>query len=184
MIPTEKQAKALWEKYLVPQYKRRHMTLVARVARFFADRLMINNPQLIINNELLRAAALTHDIDKNIPRAPGERHPDTAVRILRDEGMEEVAALVATHPLHAILDPTLAPSTWEEKLLFLADKMVKQEILTVDKRFELWRNEGLPAEAQTLINESYPKVKELEREVLDIIGITPAEVSNIAAVAK
>lgn len=184
MIPTEKQAKALWEKYLVPQYKRRHMTLVAKVAKFFATQCKMQNSKFKINEELLTAAALLHDIDKNILYRPGEQHPDAGVRILRDEGMEEVAALVATHPLHAILDPTLTPTTWEEKLLFLADKMVKQEILTVDKRFELWRNEGLPAEAQTLLQKSYPKVKELEREVLDIIGITPDEVSNIAAVAK
>ncbi|MBI5619911.1 hypothetical protein HY950_03045, partial [Candidatus Gottesmanbacteria bacterium] len=81
------------------------------------------------------------------------------------EGMEEVAALVKAHPLHAILDPLTAPKTWEEKILFLADKMVKYKIIGVDGRFALWNAEHLPAGQQAILDASYPKVKELEKEI-------------------
>jgi len=87
----------------------------------------------------------------------GEQHPDTAVRVLREEEMSEVAEVVRRHPLHAIVDPTIAPRTPEEKILYLADKMVKFEILTVDKRFQLWRDEQLPREAVEMLDACYRK---------------------------
>lgn len=180
MIPTEEQAKQIWGKYGLPEGKRGHVTLVTRVARFLANKLTVNNSQLTINTNLLNAAALLHDIDKNIPRLPGEEHPDTAVRILKKEGMEEVANLVKTHPLHAILDSVIAPKTWEEKLLYLADKMVKYEIITVDERFKLWNDEHLPADAQALFDRAYPKVKALENEIFEKIHIAPSEVAQLA----
>ena len=109
MIPSEEEAKKLWDKYKLPKEKRIHVALVAKVAMEFAKKIPVNR-------KLLLAAALLHDIDKAAMKLPGERHPDTAVRILLEEGMDEVAALVRTHPLHAILDPRIAPSTIEEKL--------------------------------------------------------------------
>ena len=123
-----------------------------------------------IDQLLLQAAALLHDIDNNIPKLSGEKHPDTAVRILREEGMEEVAAIVATHSLHAILDPVNGPKTIEQKILYLADKMVKYEVIGVDARFKLWSKEHLPPDAQAVLDAAYPKVKALEKEILAKIG--------------
>lgn len=180
MISTEEQAKKLWEKYSLPENKRRHVTLVAKVAKFLARQCKVKSVKCKVDEKLLNAAALLHDIDKAAQIRPGERHPDAAVRILKEEGMEEAAALVATHPLHAILDPTIAPKSWEEKLLYLADKMVKYEIITVDERFKLWNDEHMPSDAQAMLDHSYPKVKELEREIFQLIGMDPADVAKLA----
>ncbi|MDO8451627.1 MAG: HD domain-containing protein [bacterium] len=173
MIPTEPQSKTLWEKYALPKQKRIHVSLVANVAIFLADQLTVHCKPFAVNRELLRAGALLHDIDKNVPRLPGEIHPDTAVRILREEGMHEVADLVKTHPLHAILDPDIRPKTWEQRLLYLADKMVKYEVITVDMRFALWRHEDLPKHAREILDRSYPLVKNLEQEIFGLLGIKP-----------
>jgi predicted hydrolase (HD superfamily) len=179
MIPSNDQITALWDKYRLSKEKRLHVILVDRVALFFAKNIQ-EKTLLAIDEKLLHAAALLHDIDKAVPPIRGEIHPDTAVRILKSEGMGEVAGLVRKHPLHAICDPTIAPATWEEKLLFLADKMVKYEILTVDKRFDLWRAEDLPAEGKQLLVRSYPLVKKLEKEILGLIGIQPDDVARLA----
>ena len=176
MIPTDKQIQDLWRKYRFPVEKQTHVVLVEKVALFFA-RSIVKKIHVPINEELLHAAALVHDIDKNAPKLPGEHHPDAGVRILNDAGMKEVARLVAKHPLHSILDPVIAPSSWEEKLLFLADKMVKYEIITVDKRFDLWRAEDLSPDARKILNECYPKVKKLEEEILTLINVLPADVA-------
>lgn len=180
MIPSASRAKDLWEKYQFPPEKRRHAELVSRVAGFIAEKLKKKDETLPINEELLRAGALLHDIDKNAPKLAGERHPETAVRILKEEGMAEVARLVATHPLHAILDPAIAPRTWEEKILFLSDKMVKHEIITVDERVALWKKEDLPQEAYDLLERTYPKVKELEQEIFSLVGVEPEDVKKLA----
>lgn len=181
MIPTEDQAKQLWDKYELPEGKRRHVGLVAKVAKYLATKLKAQNSKLKINEKLLIAAALLHDIDKNVPKLLGEQHPDAVVRILREEGMGEVAELVKTHPLHAILDPRISPKTWEEKLLFLADKMVKYEIMTVDKRFKLWNDEHLPSSGQTVLDRAYPKVKELEGKIFGMVRISPKNLAQLAS---
>jgi putative nucleotidyltransferase with HDIG domain len=180
MIPTEEQIKALWEKYHLPEEKRIHVTLVARVADVLAQKCQASSVRCQVNISLLRAAALLHDIDKNAEKMPGEQHPDACVRILKEEGMEEVAMIVKTHPLHAILDPDITPTTWEEKILFLADKMVKYEIIGVDKRFALWKDEHLPPQAQEILDRSYPKVKALEKELFDLTNIDPMAVVKLA----
>ncbi len=177
MIPNEAGAKALWDKYNLPDQKRLHVTLVAKVAMFLAEQ-MNKATKSQINIELLKAAALLHDIDKNVPKLPGEQHPDAAVRVLREEGMDEVANIVKTHPLHAIFDPAIAPATWEEKLLFLADKMVKHEVVGVDRRFALWNAEQLPQKAQDILDRARPKVKELEREISNNIGTPIRELAH------
>jgi putative nucleotidyltransferase with HDIG domain len=180
MIPQEHKAKELWEKYSVPESKQKHLFLVAQVARFLAERLLQNNPELKVDIPLLVAAALLHDIDKGVEKLPGEQHPDAAVRVLTEEGMEEVANLIKNHPLHCINTPATAPKTWEEKILFLSDKMVKYEIITVDKRFDLWRNETIPEEGRAQLERAYPKVKELEKELFSKSGLTSQNLTEFA----
>lgn len=180
MIPTAAQAKVLWDVYSLPEAKRNHCMLVARVAVWFARSLSAKLSPLEINTGLLEAAALLHDIDKNIPRLPGEHHPDTAVRVLYQQGFGEVADLVRTHPIHAILDLNISPKTWEEKILYLSDKMVKHSIITVDERFALWRAENLPPDAVAELDVAYKAVKALENELCSFVGVSPSDVAKLA----
>lgn len=178
MIPSRAQCLLLFDRFNLPSQKRIHVETVTELALFFAHKLTINNSQLTINKNLVQAAALLHDIDKNIPRKEGERHPDTAVRILKDLGFNEVAEVVRRHPLHAILDPQLTPTTWEEKIVYLADKMTKYEVIGVDHRFKLWYKEGLPPDAVAELEAALPKVKALEQELFAVAGITFTDVQK------
>ncbi len=179
MIPDKQRIYELWDTYMLSDVKRHHSQLVSNVALFLAKQIS-ETLNVSINTTLLYAGAMLHDIDKNIPRVAGEHHPATGVRILTELGFGEVADLIKTHSLPAILDQTIAPKTWEEKLLFLSDKMVKHDIITVDERFALWRNEALPVEALKELDMTYPYVKALEKEVFDVIGILPIDVARFA----
>lgn len=179
MIPTRDQIQALWKTHALPPYKQNHCTLVSRVAVWFAGMLLQENAAEFIDIPLLEAASLLHDIDKMAQKLPNEHHPDAGVRILTDAGFSEVANIVRTHPLHAILDQNISPRTWEERLLYLSDKMTKHAIITVDERFALWRQESLPADAVRVLNESYPKVKELEKEICGRIHVRPEDVAAL-----
>ncbi len=178
MIPTVAQAKALWQTYHLPITKQHHSLLVALVSRTFAVYLE-RYTDIRIQKDLLFVGALLHDIDKKMPNLPGETHPDVVVRVLSDLGYKEVAVLVKTHPLHAILDEQIAPKEWEEKLLFLADKMTKYDVITVDERFRLWNDEYLPIKDQRILDAAYPKVKRLEQEVFHLAHLTSEEVIKI-----
>lgn len=169
----------LWNTYNLPEYKRNHSRLVAMVSVWFAKRLMERMPKISINIALLEPSALLHDIDKVIPRENDEHHPDTGVRILKKEGLSDIADLVRTHPLHAILDQNIAPKTLEERILYLSDKMVKQDIITVDERFSLWRAKNLPKSALLVLDQAYPKVKALEWEICEQIGVHPKDVARL-----
>lgn len=179
MVPTYAEVMTLWKKFDLPPKKQKHCLLVAKLALFFASKMQEKN-QIIVRRDVLLAAALLHDIDNNISHEEGETHPDTAVRVLRECGMNEVANIVKTHPLHSILDNSIAPKSWEEKILFLADKMVKNDIMTVEERFSLWRQEQLPPKEQELLLRAFPKVKELEHSLCTAIGLTPTEVIQFA----
>lgn len=168
--------KDLWDRYDLPEYKRTHCLLVARVAEFLADRITKHDLRVKVDKKILLAAALLHDIDKNIPKLPGEKHPDAGVRVLKEEGMDNVAGLVASHPLHLIINPETAPKTWEEKILFLSDKMVKTAVISVDERFKLWRSEDMDQSARDILALSYPRVKDLEAEIRSA-GIDPVQLA-------
>jgi hypothetical protein len=114
---------------------------------------------------------MLHDIDKNVPKHGGETHPDAAVRILRENGMEEVGHIVSKHPLHAILDPSLCPRTLEEKIIFCADKMVKDDVIGVEARFDLWKKESLPEEQQAIVSDALPLTKSLLHELEQLSGV-------------
>lgn len=178
MIPTDDEIVVLWEKYHLPDNKKIHSGLVARTAMALATRLSQTRPDITICMTLLHAAALLHDIDKNIPKHPGEKHPDAGVRALTEEGLTEVAELISKHPLHRILEAPSPLDSWEAKLLFLADKMVKYDILTVDKRFDLWRAESMNEDAVAVLTSTYSKVKELEKEIFGLADLTPEEFSD------
>ena len=62
----------------------------------------------------------------------------------------------------------------------LLRELIDAEILTVDKRFDLWRAEDLPADARKILEECYPKVKQLEKEILTLIDVSPADVAFLA----
>lgn len=179
MIPDEQTIFDLWDEYDLPLSKRNHSRLVVQVALFFAKRVS-DTISVSIDTALLYAGAMLHDLDKNIKKSKDEHHPDTGARVLCEKGFGEVADLIKTHSLPSILDQTTAPKTWEEKLLFLSDKMVKHDIITVDERFRLWRKENLPQDAIIELDAAYPLVKVLEKEVFDIIGISAKDVANLA----
>jgi putative nucleotidyltransferase with HDIG domain len=169
MIPTRAVCRALFDKYQLPSQKRIHVEEVTKLALFLGGKLIEKG--ITVNLPLLEAAGLLHDIDKNIPPKMGERHPETAVRILTELGFTEVAQVVARHSLHHILNPVTAPQTWEEKILYLADKMTKYEVVGVAARFKLWYRENLPQAAVAELDASYPLVRQLEHELFQAAGI-------------
>jgi len=176
-VPSQNKCFELLKKYNFPEEKLRHVKLVSDVAKFLGVKIKKKKPDLKINVSLLVAAGLLHDIDKNIPRLTGERHPFTGVRILKEEGYFEVAEVVSKHSLEVFLEGENSPKTWEEKILVLSDKMVKNEIITVDERYRLWREENIP-EQNAVLDATYPYLKNLEKEIFDIIKMRPEDVKG------
>lgn len=174
MVPSKQQCLLLFDRFELPSQKRIHVEEVARLSMFLADKLITKG--IKIDKPLLEAACLLHDIDKNITRKIGEVHPQTAARVLNEFGFGEVARLVEYHSVHFILDPKTSPKTWEEKILFLADKMTKYEVIGLEHRFKLWYRENLPKESVDMLKNTYPKVLALQKEIFDLLEINEGSV--------
>jgi putative nucleotidyltransferase with HDIG domain len=183
MIPDEKTAKMLWDTYDLPHYKRIHCAMVAKVAQILAQKIqfqsLIHHSTMHINEQLLYAASLLHDIDKNVEKQKGEHHPDAGVRILKEGGMDDVAEVIRTHPLHTIIYPSAEPKTIEQQILFIADKMTKQTCIGLEARFNLWRQEDMDADSQEILVQSYPKVLALRDTLLEQAGISENELISL-----
>ncbi len=54
---------------------------------------------------------------------------------LKDKGQEQLAEIASRHMIYGVLDEARRPNTWEEKLVYLADKLVeKNSIVSIDER--------------------------------------------------
>jgi HD superfamily phosphodiesterase len=179
MIPSDDQILKLWDTYDLPSRKRIHCSFVTRLSDFIAQKMREKNPELVLNTRCIHAAAMLHDIDKNVPKHEGETHPDAGVRVLKEQGMEEITHIVLTHPLHAILDQAICPRTLEEKIVFCADKMVKDDVIGLEKRFELWRNEAVPDEQQTIVCDALPLTKSLLHELEQLTGLDLNDIDQL-----
>jgi len=83
---------------------------------------------------------------------------------------------VDTHPLHKILQTPTCLITWEQKLLFLADKMTKYEVISVAQRFLLWEKETLTPQEREVLQKAYPLVDALEQEIFTLAHVTETDV--------
>ncbi len=107
----------------VPDNVRRHSAVVAAVAYFLALRLASAGVEL--DPILVHRGGLLHDLDKISTLNSDIPHGEEAAAWLRELGYPELAEIARRH----ILRPGIAPRTWEEKVVFLADKLVEQERL-------------------------------------------------------
>ena len=82
----------------------------------------------------------------------------------------EFAPLVLRHILDAIISENEPPLTWEEKIVFYADKIVTDRLVSLEERFRdlLERRKDI----KLLLETTYEPTKALESEILTAAGIS------------
>jgi putative nucleotidyltransferase with HDIG domain len=162
-IPTRAQCYGLFRKYKTPENVIRHSEMVARVAVFVAGKL--KEAGAGINVKAVEAAALLHDIarlEKN--------HSEAAARIISKEGYPEIAEIARKHSYNAINEL----NSWEEKVVFYADKRAEYEIVSVRERIAGWVRKYPEHEKKIMQNVS--AIKKLENEIFSKLKITPEDI--------
>ncbi|MFH1299183.1 MAG: HD domain-containing protein [Patescibacteria group bacterium] len=174
----------LWEEFHVPENVRQHCLEVARVCRFIGERI----PG--VDLDLLSKAALLHDLvrvcdfkdfetdDEDLKflrkKYRGRGHEEAAAEILAGRGEKKLADLVKSHKFSNIA----ALKSWEEKILYYADKRVEGDrVVSLEERLDRGRERNaVTIEERRVSDEARPKVFELEKEVCREAGI---ELKNI-----
>lgn len=185
----------LLDEFHVPKHIRRHSKKVAEVCEFIGGKI----PGIDV--ELLKKAAYLHDLVRicdfakwnpaNMPdehpeeskkawerirkKYAGKSHEQAAYEILSERGYRALANLTRSHRFENILNGL---TTWEEKILYYADKRVENDqIVTLEHRLEEGkkRNADTP-ERKRLSDLARPKIIALEKEVCAKAGIKPESI--------
>ena len=193
--------------YHVPPHIVNHSRAVAKLAVFLAQRL--NEYGEAVDIDLLDRACLLHDLlrvhdfkesdynnfERNLPeegKAKWQRirakymamtHEDAAYEILKDK-YPALATAIKRHRYMALPDEKDRPVTWEEKLLYYADKRVMHEtIVPLKERLAEGHKRNVfshGSEAKSKINTAKvdPLIYEMEKEIFDKIALDPDEVTE------
>jgi HD superfamily phosphohydrolase YqeK len=206
-LPTRKECLAILAEYHVPPHIVSHGKAVAKLAVFLAQRLNENGQ--VVDVTLTEGACLLHDLlrvhdfkesdynrfERNLPeenKAKWQRlrakyksssHEDAAYDILKEQ-YPALALTIKRHRYMALLDEKDKPESWEEKLLYYADKRVMHDkIMPLEQRLAEGHKRNVLSHgsaAQSKINTAKvdPLIYEMEKEIFEKIGLDPLEVTE------
>jgi putative hydrolase of the HAD superfamily len=147
-----------------------HTARVAQAA--YAMAVWLGGVGETVDPVLTHRGGLLHDLDKVSSRDTSESHGERSARLLRARGLPELAEIARRHLIsqeHATDD---RPRTWEEKLVFFADKLVEGDRLVgFTTRLEALKAR-YPDYAQGM-QRGAPYVLALEEEITRHLATTP-----------
>ncbi|HMD90753.1 MAG TPA: HAD-IIIA family hydrolase, partial [Anaerolineaceae bacterium] len=150
-----------------------HVQLVAGLA--YQMGLWLRATGLPVSPMLAHRGGLLHDLAKLSAKRPenqGINHAILAAQILTERGLPGLAEIARRHQLGNLINPDLAPRTWEEKIVNLADKLAEgSRFVTPEER--LSNLQVRYPDDKKLIQDSTQAVKNLIGEISGRINLSP-----------
>lgn len=153
-----------------------HSLKVCGVALFLTDRLGLPG----LNRELIRAAALLHDITKTRSFRTVEDHAETGARLLMDLGYPEVAGIVGQHVrLNRYILSTSVPT--DAEIVNYSDKRVLHDrIVPLSTRMGyILEKYGSGPERKRNILLLWEKTEKLEKRLFAGLPFSPGDISGL-----
>ncbi len=208
-LPSHNECLSIIRDCHVPIHIARHNEAVARLAVFLARRLIERGIEIDV--ELVERASLLHDLfrvcdfpledfrwfeqpvtedDKHRwrrlkARHGHVRHEEAADAFLKDR-YPVLATTIRRHRYVAVVDETDCPQSWEEKLVYYADKRAMHDtIVPLKDRLEDAHRRSAIAMAKAGIARCVEMEKavdarifELEADIFNAIGLAPDDVTD------
>ncbi len=167
-IPSIEKCYALMDRYAMLPNITAHSILVMDVALAITDNVKSG---VVINRDLVIAAALLHDITKTRSLETKERHAATGGQLLRELGFTPVAEIVEQHVQIGTIDPRGLLE--EREIVYYADKRVMHdEIVTIEERLhDLVDRYGVTAEISRTILENKGLILAIERKIAGFMRV-------------
>lgn len=149
-----------------------HVRLVARIAEHLAQRLADAGEP--VDPVLAQRGGLLHDLAKVSAKAAARSHELMAGEILDAKGQPELAEIARRHALWAPLTEGQQPETWEQKLVYYADRIAQHgQLVGIDARMvDLVQRRP---ELRSRINEERAAALKQEAEIAARLGVTVPE---------
>ncbi len=167
------EALKLLHKYNIAPQRIVHLKGVSEFAFSLAEAISKKHPELKVNSQKVKLAALLHDIGRG---EPGD-HEINSVTILKNEGLEELAEIVIHGSIYEIYlirgidDPTLLPSSIENKIVAYADTRFKDKPVSMEERWaEIEVRRGGEKEKIQSLNMAKERFRKMEKELLTLAG--------------
>lgn len=129
-VPSYDECISILEEQHVPSNIIAHTKKVCEVALRVCD--VVSSRGISVNRELVQAGALLHDVKKL-----EEKHEMVGADFVTSLGYTEVGDVIRTHGLANLKIHGMRPATIEQKIVFYADKRVKNdEVVGISERFK------------------------------------------------
>ena len=151
-----------------------HVILVNKISNFLAKKLVEKGVE--VNLELVDASSLVHDLDKWLCVNDEKiNHGFKTEEILKEKGYPELGYYARQHRGDLIVHGL---KTWEEKIVFYADKRAQgDKIVSLQERFD-YINKRYPAKDEKLRKKQIKLTFDLEKEIFDRLDIKPEDLAN------
>lgn len=157
IIPKKEECLKILKENHVPDNIVAHLKAVCDFSMKIAD--LLEKKGINVNRGLVAAGALLHDIRKTSQND----HVIEGYELVKSLGFTEVAMVIKRHGLANIADEDFYPKSWEEKIVFYADKRIKNDkIVSVDERFEYIKQKYKKEDVELEINFT----KKIEKELM------------------
>jgi uncharacterized protein len=159
-----------------------HSLKVCRVSLLLTDRLGRSE----LNRDLIRAAALLHDITKTRSFHTDEDHAETGAHLLADLGYPEVARIVGQHVRLSRYVLTSSALTNAEVVNYSDKRVLHDRIVLLSERMGyILEKYGISSAQKRNILLLWEKTEKLEKRLFAVLPFSPDDISEmISAVSS
>ncbi|HAL15385.1 MAG TPA: hypothetical protein DCP32_01125 [Anaerolineaceae bacterium] len=151
-----------------------HVDMVAALAYQMAVWLRQAGEE--VDPVLAHRGGLLHDLAKITARPLKADHGVMAAKMLAERGQPELAQIALRHMLFNLLDKANSPRSWEEKLVYFADKLVESgQIVHFHERLAALRERYKIATPEEEMNALLAALGALESEICRPLSWTSAK---------
>jgi uncharacterized protein len=167
-IPDIAECEKLMAKYSMLPNIMEHSLQVMRVSLAITDHL---KDGVVVNRDMVIAAALLHDITKTRSIKTKEKHAASGGKLLRDLGFQEIAKIVEEHV--SIQNLNLERIIEEKEIVYYADKRVMHDkIVTLEERMhDLMQRYGTGEDMRNFLLQNRKQALAVERKIADFMKI-------------
>jgi uncharacterized protein len=152
-----------------------HSLKVALVAVFLVDRFKACG--IILDRNLIEAAALLHDITKTRSLTTGENHAVTGAELVASLGYGRMAEVIAQHVI--IVEDLTTEQPNEVDVVNYADKRVLHDRVASieDRRDYVMARYGTEPEIRERITRNWQRVAATEQKLFRFLNFTPGDLN-------
>lgn len=176
-LPDRDDCLAIMARYGMPPHIVRHSVVVCTLAVHLANRLISYGYDVDV--DLVRGAALLHDLTKTHSLSRPLDHALTGAKVLKNLGYPGIAAIVRQH---VRLSKSRPPGRLAEpELVNYADKrVVNDQVATLEERLDyIRRRYGRTPESLSRIEKFAAMAVQIEREIFSVISGGPGQLFEI-----